>query len=112
MEAKHDFWSVSGSFIYQRHVMNQEKYAPREDAFPVPLKYIDVVRHTQTNLDIPQEHAIDYYYNVDSERHYLDTVNDHYLDLGFDSHDLQFRRSQHPKDICGPDEDPNYVPFG
>ena len=68
MEAKHDFWSVSGSFIYQRHVMNQEKYAPREDAFPVPLKYIDVVRHTQTNLDIPQEHTIDSFYNVDSDR--------------------------------------------
>ena len=33
--------------------------APREEAFSIPLKSVDVVRHTQTHWDIQQEHKID-----------------------------------------------------
>ena len=42
--------------------------APREEAFSIPLKSVDVVRHTQTHWDIQQEHKIDDYWNVHSER--------------------------------------------
>ena len=42
-EAIHDFWSMSGSFIYRHHVEPRVKlYSPREESFPIPLKYIDV----------------------------------------------------------------------
>ena len=42
-EAMNDFWSMSGSFIYRHHVEPRVKlYSPREESFPIPLKYIDV----------------------------------------------------------------------
>ena len=51
-EAINDFWSMSGSFIYRHHVEPRVKlYSPREESFPIPLKYIDVTRTTHTNLD-------------------------------------------------------------
>ena len=38
-----DFWSMSGNFIYRHHVEPRVKlYLPREESFPIPLKYIDV----------------------------------------------------------------------
>ena len=41
-EAINDFWSMSGSFIYRHHVEPRVKlYSPREESFPIPLKYID-----------------------------------------------------------------------
>ena len=44
-EAINDFWSMSGSFIYRHHVEPRVKlYSPREESFPIPLKYIDVTR--------------------------------------------------------------------
>ena len=40
-EAINDFWSMSGSFIYRHHVEPRVKlYSPREESFPIPLKYI------------------------------------------------------------------------
>ena len=52
-EAINDFWSMSGSFIYRHHVEPRVKlYSPREESFPIPLKYIDVSRTTRTNLDV------------------------------------------------------------
>ena len=42
-EAINDFWSMSGSIIYRHHVEPRVKlYSPREESFPIPLKYIDV----------------------------------------------------------------------
>ena len=68
-EAINDFWSMSGNFIYRHHVEPRVKlYSPREDSFPIPLKYIDVSRTTQTNLDVKQEKRIDHYWNVDGSR--------------------------------------------
>ena len=55
-EAIHDFWSMSRNFIYRHHVEPRVKlYSPREESFPIPLKYIDVSRATRTNLDVKQE---------------------------------------------------------
>ena len=52
--------SMSGSFIFRHHVEPRvELYSPREESFPIPLKYIDVTRTTHTNLDVKQEKRID-----------------------------------------------------
>ena len=45
-EAINDLWSMSGNFIPRVKL-----YSPREESFPIPLKYIDVSRTTHTNLD-------------------------------------------------------------
>ena len=68
-EAIHDFWSMSGNFIYRHHFEPRVKlYSPREESFPIPLKYIDVSRTTYTNLDVMQERRIDDYWNVNGPR--------------------------------------------
>ena len=68
-EAIDDFWSMSGNFMYRHHVEPRVKlYSPREESFPIPLKYIDVSRTTCTNLDVKQEKRIDDYWNVDGSR--------------------------------------------
>ena len=52
-EAKNDFWTITGEFIYRHHVEPKVKlYVPREESFLFPLKYIDVSRTTYTPLDV------------------------------------------------------------
>ena len=52
-EAINDFWSTSGNFIYRHHVEPRVKlYSPREESFPIPLKYIDVSRTNADQLKI------------------------------------------------------------
>ena len=48
-------------------------YSPREESFPIPLKYIDVSRTTHTNLDVKQERHIDDYWNIDRSRDLSDS---------------------------------------
>ena len=68
-EAINDFWSMSGNFIYSHHVEFRVKlHSPREESFPIPLKYIDVSRTTHTNLDVKQEKRIDDYWNIDGSQ--------------------------------------------
>ena len=68
-EAINDFWSMSGNFKNRHHVEPRVKlYSPREESFPIPLKYIDVSRTTHTNLDVKQERSIDDYWNIDGSR--------------------------------------------
>ena len=43
-------------------------YSPREESFPIPLKYIEVSRTTHTNLDVKQEKRIDDYWSFDGSR--------------------------------------------
>ena len=75
-EAINDFWSMSGNFIYCHHVEPRDKlYSPREESFPIPLKYIDVSRTTQTNLDVLQESRIDDYWNIDGSRDLSDFLD-------------------------------------
>ena len=58
-----------GNFIYRHHVEPRVKlYSPREESFPIPLKYIDVTRTTHTNLDVKLEKRIDDYWNIDGSR--------------------------------------------
>ena len=64
--ATNDFWSMSENFIYRHHFEPRVKlYSPREESFPIPLKYIDVTGTTHTNLDVKQEKRIDDYWNID-----------------------------------------------
>ena len=73
-EARYDFRSMSGNFIYRHHVEPRVKlYSPREESFPIPLKHIDVSRTTHTNLDVKQEHRIDDYWNIDGSRDLSDS---------------------------------------
>ena len=73
-EARNDFWSISGNFIYRHHVEPRVKlYSPREESFPIPLKYLDVSRITRTNLDVMQESRIDDYWNIDGSRDFSDS---------------------------------------
>ena len=59
---------MPGDFIFRHHVEPRVKlYSPREESFPVPLKYIDVsgTTHTHTNLDVKHGRRIDDYWNID-----------------------------------------------
>ena len=70
-EARNDFCSISGNFIYRHHVEPRVKlYSPREKSFPIPLKYIDVSRTTQTTVDVTQ---VDDYWNIDGSRDLFDS---------------------------------------
>ena len=73
-EAMNDFWSMSWNFIYRHHVEPRVNlYSPREESFPVPLKYIDVSRTTRTNLDVKQQSRIDDYWNIDGSKDLSDS---------------------------------------
>ena len=72
-EAINDFWSMSRTFIYHQHVEPRVKlFSPREESFPIPLKYIDVTITTHTNLDAKQELRIVEYWNFDGSRNLSD----------------------------------------
>ena len=97
-EAINDFWSMSGNFIYRHHVETRVKlYLPREVSFPIPLKYIDVSRTTQTNLDVMQERRIDDNWTIDRSRDLSDS--------GQVSHNLLYWKKKLLTDICGPGGD-------
>ena len=60
---------MSGNFKDRHHVEPRVKlYSPREESFPIPLKYINVSRTTHTNLDVKEEKRIGDYWNIDGSR--------------------------------------------
>ena len=64
-----DFWSMQGDFIYRHH--NEPRvqlFVPKEETFPILLKYIDVTRSTQTDLDVMQEKRIGKFTLLKSKR--------------------------------------------
>ena len=68
-EARADFWSIQGDFIYRHRIVPRvELCAPKEETFPIPRKYKEVARTTWTDLDDMQEKRIDDYWNVDSSK--------------------------------------------
>ena len=72
-EAKSDFWTITGDFIYRHHEEPRVKlYMPTEESFLVPLKYIDVTRTTHTSLGVLLEKHIEDYWNVDGEKELSD----------------------------------------
>ena len=65
-EARNDFWTITGDFIYRRHVEPRVKLCvPREESFPIPTKCIDVTRTTHTSLDVIMEKYVADCWNVD-----------------------------------------------
>ena len=73
-EAINNFWSMSGYFICRHHVEPRVKlYSPREESFPIPMKYIDVSRTTHTILDVMQERRISDYWNIDGSKDVSDS---------------------------------------
>ena len=73
-EARNDFWSISGNDIYRHHVEPRVKlYVPRDESFPIPLRYIDVTRATSTDLDVILERRIDDYWNIEVNRDLSDS---------------------------------------
>ena len=69
-----NFWSLQGDFVYRHHIEPRVQfYVPKEESFPIPLKYIDVIRSTHTDLDVAQEKRIDDYWNVDGDRNLSDS---------------------------------------
>ena len=69
-----DFWPIQGDFIYRHH--NEPRvqlYVPKEETFPIPLKYTDVTRSTHADLDVVQEERVDDFWNVDSNRSLSDS---------------------------------------
>ena len=50
-----------------------ELYTPREESFPIPLKYIDVTRSTHTTENDVQESRIDDCWNIDGSRDLSDS---------------------------------------
>ena len=102
-EARADFWSIPGDFIYRHH--NEPRVqlcVPKEETIPIPLKHIDVARSTHTDLDVMQEKRFDDYWNVDSNKHLSDSWK------GFTKFAL-LKEKPHPREKCGPREDSQKV---
>ena len=73
-EVRADFSSIEGNYIYHHHTEPRvQLYVPKEETFPIPLKYIDVARSTHTDLDVMQEKRIDENRNVDANRNLSDS---------------------------------------
>ena len=68
-EARNGFWSISGNYSYRHHVDPRVKlYVPREEAFPIPLRFFDVVRTTSTTLDVMLERRIDDNWSIEGDQ--------------------------------------------
>ena len=94
-EARADFCSIQGDFIYRHHnELRVQLHVPKEETFPIPLKYIDDTRSVHSDLDVLQEKRIDDYWNVDSRKHLSDSWR------GFTKFTVLKEKLQ--KDFCGP----------
>ena len=45
---------------------------PKEESFPIPLKFFDVTRNTHASLDVLLEKLIEDYWNTDEDRELSD----------------------------------------
>ena len=55
-------------YICRHHLEPRVKlYVPKKESFPTPLRYIDVVRRTNTTLDVLLERHIDSHWDVDGD---------------------------------------------
>ena len=63
---------MAGNFISGHHVEPRVKlYVPNEGSFTIPLEYIDVVRRTNTTLDVLLERRVDNFRNVGGGREHV-----------------------------------------
>ena len=56
-----DYWTITSDAIVRHHRLPRRRlYVPDPEDFPVPLKYIDVFRFTETDLDgTTEKHVYD-----------------------------------------------------
>ena len=83
-------------YIYRHHVEPRVKlWVPKEESFPIPLRYIDVIRRAKNSLDVLTESRIDDL----SERSLmaLETC----LNLGQGSCSSQYLMKKLKTDTCG-----------
>ena len=74
-EARRDFWSIEGDCIYRHYIEPRvQLYVLKEETFHIPL-FFDVLRSTNTDLDVMQEKRIDDYWNVVSTSSLSDSWN-------------------------------------
>ena len=75
---------MEGDFISRHHVEPRvQLYVPEEDTFPIPLKYIDVTRTTNTKSGRVARKRIDDYWNVDVNRSLSDSWMDRIHEVHF-----------------------------
>ena len=67
-EARNDVRTTAGNYSYRRHVEPRVKLHVPKEGFPIPLQYFDVVRRTNTTLDVLLESRVDDYLNVDGDQ--------------------------------------------
>ena len=94
-EVRADFWSIQGDFIYRQH--NEPRVqlrVPKEEAFLIPLKYIDWTRTTHTDQDVMQENVL--------MTTGMSTRTEVCRILGKDSQSSLYRKRDLPEDVCGP----------
>ena len=69
-EARNDFWTIAGIYVYRHHVEPRvELYVPAGESVSKPLRCIDVATRTNTTLDVLLESRKDDHRNVDGDRH-------------------------------------------
>ena len=69
VEAEPDFWSINDDVVIVHHRNSRSQlYVPDEATFPIPLRYIDVVRRTTTDIDSADEHEIQDFWTKDGAR--------------------------------------------
>ena len=62
------------NFIYRHHIEPRVQFfVPREESYPILLKYIDVIKSTRTDLDVVEEKRIDDNCGVDRNRNLPDS---------------------------------------
>ena len=64
-----DFWTIGVDNIFRHHVSSRTTlYVPKEKDFPIPLKYIDVIRRTNTDLESASENFVSDYWTTEGAR--------------------------------------------
>ena len=92
--ARDDFWSIEGNYIYHHHIEPRvQLYVPKEETFPVPLRYIDVTRTTHTTLD-PYRRLLE---------HWCESKFIAVMDWIHAVHSSQSRMKNLLTEICGPE---------
>ena len=71
-EVRNDFLSNTESYIYRHHVEPRVKlHVQREEIVRIPLRYLDVSRTTNTDLDVLLKRRADDHWNIDGTENYL-----------------------------------------
>jgi len=64
-----DFWTCNSDCIIRHHkVPRTQLFVPTNDDLPLPLKYVDILRTTETDLEHLREHVVRDYWTRDGAR--------------------------------------------